>query len=80
MTRFLALDVGEARIGVAVSDTTGFLASPYVTLHVSRAEGETLTAIQRLINETEAEFSGCWFACKPGWRDSYARAAHTVLC
>ncbi len=55
MTRFLALDVGEARIGVALSDATGFLASPYATLHVSRAEGETLAAIQRLIDETEAE-------------------------
>jgi putative Holliday junction resolvase len=55
MTRFLALDVGEARIGVAISDATGFLASPYITLHVSHIEGETLAAIQRLINETEAE-------------------------
>jgi len=55
MTRFLALDVGAARIGLALSDATGFLASPYTTLHVSHVEGETLTAIQRLINETEAE-------------------------
>ncbi|MBA2393011.1 MAG: Holliday junction resolvase RuvX [Ktedonobacteraceae bacterium] len=55
MTRFLALDLGEARIGVALSDATGFLASPYVTLHVSRAEEQTLTAIRRLIDETEAE-------------------------
>ena len=55
MTRFLALDVGEVRIGMALSDATGFLASPYRTLHVSRVEGETLLAIQRLINETEAE-------------------------
>src|SRR5579883_625155 len=55
MTRLIALDVGEARIGVAVSDATGFLASPYTTLHVSRTEGETLSAIQRLIDETEAE-------------------------
>ena len=56
MTRFLALDVGEARIGVAISDATGFLASPYTTLHVSRAEGQTLADIQRLIDETEAEY------------------------
>ena len=55
MTRLIALDVGEARIGVAVSDPTGFLASPYVTLHVSRDELQTWTAIQRLISETEAE-------------------------
>lgn len=55
MTRFLALDVGEVRIGVALSDATGFLASPYTTLHASRDEGQTLAAIHRVIDETEAE-------------------------
>src|SRR5260221_11896089 len=51
----MALDVGEARIGVAVSDATGLLASPYTTLHVSRDEAQTWAALQRLIDETEAE-------------------------
>lgn len=55
MARLMALDVGEARIGVAVSDATGFLASPYTTLHVSRDEQQVLRAIQDLIEETEAE-------------------------
>jgi len=55
MARLMALDVGEARIGVAISDATGFLASPYTTLHVTRDEAQTWTAIQRLINETGAE-------------------------
>ena len=55
MTRWMALDVGEARIGVALSDAGGFLASPYTTLHVSRDELQTRAAIQRLVNETEAE-------------------------
>jgi putative Holliday junction resolvase len=55
MTRLLALDVGEVRIGVAVSDATGFLASPYTTLQVSRHEGQTWEAIQELIRETDAE-------------------------
>jgi len=55
MARLLALDVGEARIGVAVSDATGFLASPYTTLYVSRNEAETWEAIRRLISETDAE-------------------------
>lgn len=55
MTRLMALDVGEARIGVAVCDATGFLASPYTTLHVSRHEEQTWAAIQKLISETEAE-------------------------
>jgi len=55
MTRWLALDVGEARIGVAISDATGFLASPYMTLHVTRDESQTWKAIQHLIEETETE-------------------------
>ena len=55
MARLMALDVGEARIGVAVCDARGFLASPYTTLHVTRDEQQTLTAIRRLVDETEAE-------------------------
>lgn len=55
MARLIALDVGEVRIGVAVSDATGILASPYTTLHASRDEGQTWAAIQQLISETEAE-------------------------
>src|SRR5579883_111339 len=57
MTRYMALDVGEARIGVAVSDFSGFLASPYTTIHVARSQGEaqTFAEIRRLIAETEAE-------------------------
>jgi putative holliday junction resolvase len=55
MTRLMALDVGEARIGVAVSDSSGILASPYTTLRVSRDEAQTWLAIQRLIHETDAE-------------------------
>lgn len=55
MARLMALDVGEARIGVAVSDATGFLASPYTTLHVTRNEEQIWQSIQRLIDETEAE-------------------------
>jgi putative holliday junction resolvase len=55
MARLMALDVGEARIGVAVSDTTGFLASPYTTLHVSCNEQQNWDMIQKLLEETEAE-------------------------
>ncbi len=55
MARLIALDVGEARIGVAVSDPSGFLASPYTTLQVSHDEQQTWTDIQRLVGETEAE-------------------------
>jgi len=55
MARLMALDVGEARIGVAVCDATGFLASPYTTIHVTRDEQQTLVTIQELIKETDAE-------------------------
>jgi putative Holliday junction resolvase len=55
MTRLMALDVGSVRIGVALSDASGFLASPYTTLRVSRDETQTWEAIQRLIGETEAQ-------------------------
>jgi putative Holliday junction resolvase len=55
MARLMALDVGDARIGVAVSDPTGLLASPYTTIHVSRNEQQNWDTIQRLLEETEAE-------------------------
>ncbi|MGH2498076.1 MAG: Holliday junction resolvase RuvX [Ktedonobacteraceae bacterium] len=54
MTRLMALDVGSVRIGVALSDASGFLASPYTTLRVSRDETQTWEALRRLISETEA--------------------------
>src|SRR5438034_11848419 len=55
MTRLIALDVGDARIGVAVSDSIGYLASPYTTLYVDRGNEAKLWAeIQRCIDETEA--------------------------
>ncbi|MEO8973489.1 MAG: Holliday junction resolvase RuvX [Ktedonobacteraceae bacterium] len=54
MTRLLALDVGAVRIGVAVSDATQLLASPYTTLHVSSNEMQLWNELQRLIEETEA--------------------------
>ena len=50
----MALDIGEVRIGVALSDSTRLLASPYTTLHVSRDEAQTWNALQRLIEESEA--------------------------
>ena len=55
MARLMALDVGEARIGVAICDSTGVLASPYTTLHISRDEQQTWKALQQLIDETETE-------------------------
>ncbi len=56
MTRLIALDVGEARIGVAISDATGLLASPYTTLHINRGdETKVWAAIQECIDDIEAD-------------------------
>ncbi|MBX5448596.1 Holliday junction resolvase RuvX [Thermogemmatispora sp.] len=55
MARILALDVGEARIGVAISDASQILASPYTTLEVSGNEAQLWGALQRIIEENEAE-------------------------
>jgi putative Holliday junction resolvase len=51
--RLIGLDVGEARIGVAVSDPTGTLASARTVL-ARRPEGAALQALQRLVEEEEA--------------------------
>jgi putative holliday junction resolvase len=48
--RVLALDVGSRRLGVAVSDPTGTLATPLVTLP-RRDPGEDASAIERLAAE-----------------------------
>ena len=52
--RVLALDIGEKRIGVAVSDPSGTVASPLVVLDATRAlgDGRDLT---KLAEEYEVE-------------------------
>ena len=52
--RLIGLDVGEARIGVAVSDPTGTLASARTVL-ARRPQEAALKALQRLVEEEEAE-------------------------
>lgn len=52
--RILALDVGERRIGVAVSDPTGTLARPLQTLARGSRE-EDFIAITALVAEEHAE-------------------------
>jgi len=52
--RILALDVGERRVGVAVSDPTGTIARPlYAIRRASRAED--FAAIADLVEEYQAE-------------------------
>ena len=52
--RILAVDWGERRIGLAVSDPSGTLASPLATL-VVRDEADALERIAKVALETEAE-------------------------
>jgi putative Holliday junction resolvase len=46
--RFLALDVGSKRIGVAVSDELGLTAQPVLTLERRRSAREDLRSLARL--------------------------------
>ncbi len=52
MTRILALDLGEARIGVAVSDPQGRVALPAGTIQVSGGP-QDLKAVAALVAEHE---------------------------
>jgi putative Holliday junction resolvase len=50
VARLLALDLGERRIGVAISDPTGTLARPLTTV-VRASRNEDFEAIVRLVDE-----------------------------
>jgi len=53
--RIIALDVGERRIGVALSDPTGTLATPLATIEQPSDDiRPTLDEIVRLVQENEA--------------------------
>ena len=54
MARLLGLDVGDKRIGVALSDPTGALASPLTTLE-RRSKKRDATAVMELARQHEAE-------------------------
>lgn len=51
--RLLGLDVGDRRIGIAVSDPTGLLATP-MEVYTRRGAGEDATHIQNRVLEYEA--------------------------
>ena len=50
--RFMGLDVGKARIGVAVSDETGLIARGIATLHRTNAKKDFET-LARLVEENQ---------------------------
>ena len=51
--RYLALDVGSKRIGIAVSDELGLTAQPVMTLERRRNQREDLRSIARLCRRYE---------------------------
>lgn len=53
--RVLALDLGSKRIGVAVSDSTGSIASPLTVLARSRSRRHDHERIAALVGDEEAE-------------------------
>lgn len=55
MARVIGLDLGSRRIGVAVSDTDGVLASPVEVLERSRDHGADHRRIAATVAEWEAE-------------------------
>lgn len=52
--RRLGVDVGTVRVGVAVSDPDGVLASPVATLRRDRRDDSDLTELARIVTEVEA--------------------------
>jgi len=59
--RVLALDVGERRIGVAVSDPTGILATPHGVIH-RRSKAQDFAAVARMVAELGP--NGWWWGCR----------------
>jgi putative Holliday junction resolvase len=54
MGRIVSLDVGDKRIGVAVSDPTGMLVTPLRTIQRKNTQKD-VTALSALLTEQEAE-------------------------
>jgi putative Holliday junction resolvase len=55
VTRVLAVDLGERRIGLALSDPSGTLASPFRTLEVSGDPDRDRLAVVDAAREAEAQ-------------------------
>lgn len=54
MPRILGIDYGTRRVGFALSDPTGFLATPHSMAEVQN-DGEARKAVLRVLEETSAE-------------------------
>lgn len=55
MKRALGIDLGEARIGLAISDELRFLAHPLETIHVAKTP-KPLERIAQLVRERDVDF------------------------
>ena len=53
--RALGVDLGDTRIGIAISDDGGVLATPYQTLYRSGDRSDDHRAIEAIIDETGAK-------------------------
>ena len=53
MVRTLALDYGEARIGVAISDPMGLVAQPLETIETQRGDSAALARIAEIVKAKE---------------------------
>jgi putative Holliday junction resolvase len=53
--RVLALDLGSKRIGVAISDLTGTVASPFTVIQRSRSKRHDHEQIAKLVRDEEAD-------------------------
>ena len=78
--RFLGLDIGEVRIGVALSDESGTIASPLTTV-AAKQPYDAIAAEFRAIceeNEVRALVVGLPFSMSGGAGGTSARAAKTL--
>jgi len=53
--RYLGLDFGLKRIGLAKSDPTGFIAQFYKTIYVSRNQDKLFSELAMIVDEEEIE-------------------------
>jgi putative Holliday junction resolvase len=53
--RVVGIDLGTRRIGVAVSDPTGTLASPYEVVERRKDDAATYAELARIVGDVEAE-------------------------
>lgn len=70
MARVLGVDFGERRIGLALSDPTGVLASPLETLRRRRGKKPPLRALEELARAEEVEALVFGLPLSPGGEDT----------